>query len=77
MHKQWKQGQVTWEEYRDTATGLCRDGVRKARAQLKLSFARGTKRNKRGFYRYINWKRKFQDKFSLSEQYKQARDNGQ
>ena len=56
----WKREQVTWEEYRDTATGLCRDGVRKARAQLKLSFARGTKRNKRGFYRYINWKRKVQ-----------------
>ena len=29
MHRQWKQGQVSWEEYRDAAC-LCRDGVRKA-----------------------------------------------
>jgi len=27
MHRQWKQGQVSWEEYRDAAW-LCRDGVR-------------------------------------------------
>ena len=31
MHRQWKQGQVSWEEYRDAAS-LCRDGVRKAKA---------------------------------------------
>ena len=33
MHKQWKQRQVTWEEYR-VATRLCKDGVRKAMAQV-------------------------------------------
>ncbi|PKU42375.1 hypothetical protein llap_7322 [Limosa lapponica baueri] len=33
MHRQWKQGQVSWEEYREAAQ-LCRDWVRKAKAQL-------------------------------------------
>ena len=38
MHRLWKQGQVMWEEYRDAA-GLCRDGVRRAKAQLELDLA--------------------------------------
>jgi len=42
MHRQWKQGQVTWEDYRDTAM-LCRHGVRKAKAQLELDLAKGCK----------------------------------
>jgi len=48
MHRQWKQGQVNWEEYRDVAW-LCRDRVRKAKAQLELNLARDTKKNKKGF----------------------------
>ncbi|KAK4825160.1 hypothetical protein QYF61_024549 [Mycteria americana] len=60
LHRQWKQGQVTWEEYRDAAR-LCRDGVRKAKAQLKLNLARDAKNNKKGFYRYINQKRKVKE----------------
>ena len=55
MHRQWKQGQVPWEVYRDAAR-LCRDEVRKAKAQLELDLARGAKKNKKGFYRYINQK---------------------
>ncbi|KAK4823022.1 LOW QUALITY PROTEIN: hypothetical protein QYF61_024824 [Mycteria americana] len=50
MHSQWKKGQVSWEEYRDAAR-LCRNGVRKAKAQLELNLARDTKNNKKGFYR--------------------------
>ncbi|KAK4809167.1 hypothetical protein QYF61_006425 [Mycteria americana] len=57
LHRQWKQGQVTWEEYRDTAC-LCSDGVGKAKAQLELNLARDANNNKKGFYRYINQKRK-------------------
>ena len=56
MHRQCKQGQVTWEEYRDAAR-LCRDVVRKAKAQLELDLARGAKKNKKDFYRYISQKR--------------------
>ncbi|KAK4827434.1 hypothetical protein QYF61_017991 [Mycteria americana] len=50
-------GQVTWEEYRDTAS-LCRDGVRKAKVQLERNLAREAKNNKKGFYRYVSQKRK-------------------
>ncbi|KAK4816568.1 hypothetical protein QYF61_017958 [Mycteria americana] len=51
---------VTWEEYRDAAR-LCRDRVRKAKAQLELNLARDAKNNKKGFYRYINQKRKVKE----------------
>lgn len=37
---------------------LCRDGDRKAKAQLKLDFTAGAKENNKSFYRYINWKSK-------------------
>ncbi|KAK4816578.1 hypothetical protein QYF61_017968 [Mycteria americana] len=60
LHRQWKQGRVTWEEYRNAAH-LCRDGLRKVRAQLKLNLARDAKNNKKGFYRYINQKRKVKE----------------
>jgi len=63
MHRQWKQGQVTWEEYRDSAR-LSRVRVRKAKAQLELDLARGAKKDKKGFYGYINWKRKVQEGIS-------------
>jgi len=57
MHRQWKQGQVLQEEYKEAAR-LCRDWVRKADARLELHLARDTKKNKKGFYRYLNQKRK-------------------
>ncbi|KFQ71317.1 hypothetical protein N335_05210, partial [Phaethon lepturus] len=56
MHRQGKQGQVSWGEYRDTAW-LCRDGDREAKVWLELNFTRGTK-NKKDFYRYVSQKRK-------------------
>ncbi|KAK4821037.1 hypothetical protein QYF61_012217 [Mycteria americana] len=39
--------------YRDAAQ-LCRDGVRKAKAQLELNLARGARNNKKGFYS-LHW----------------------
>ncbi|KFO61438.1 hypothetical protein N302_13003, partial [Corvus brachyrhynchos] len=57
MHRQWKQGQVTWEEYKDEV-GLCRHAVRKDKVKLELSLARDAKNNKKGFYRYVSQKRK-------------------
>ena len=56
MHRQWKQGQVFWEDHRDTAQ-LCGDGVRKAKAQLELNLARDAKNNNEGFYRHISQKK--------------------
>ncbi|KFQ31696.1 hypothetical protein N332_00599, partial [Mesitornis unicolor] len=60
LHRQWKQGQVSWEEYRDVAW-VCRDEVKKAKAQLKLNLARDAMKNKEGFYRYVNQKRKVKE----------------
>jgi len=57
MHRQQKQGQVSWEEYRDAAC-LCRDEVRRAMAQLELNLARDAKNNTKGFYRYVSQKKK-------------------
>lgn len=45
MHRQWKQEQVSQEEYRDLAQ-LCREIVRKAKAQLELIW-RSAKNNKK------------------------------
>ncbi|KAK4817941.1 hypothetical protein QYF61_002785 [Mycteria americana] len=60
MHRHWKQGQVSWEEYRDIAQ-LCRVGVRKAKAQLELSSARDAKNSKKGFFRYVSQKQKVRE----------------
>ncbi|KFP65777.1 hypothetical protein N322_00654, partial [Cariama cristata] len=60
MHRQWRQGQVSWEEYREAAR-LCRDGVRKAKARLEMNLAREVENNKKGFYRYVNQKRKIKE----------------
>ncbi|PKU43796.1 rna-directed dna polymerase from mobile element jockey-like [Limosa lapponica baueri] len=56
MHRQWKQGQVCWEEYR-----VLWDGVRKAKVQPELNLARDAKNNKKGFYRYVSQKRKVKE----------------
>ncbi|KFQ90119.1 hypothetical protein N337_04750, partial [Phoenicopterus ruber ruber] len=59
MVRQRKQEQVSSKEYRDAAR-LCRDGVRKAKAQLELNLARNAKNNK-GFYRHVSQKRKVKE----------------
>ena len=59
-HRQWKKGQVLWEEYKEAAR-LCRVGIRKAKVQLELSLAKDAKKNKKGFYRYLNQKRKVRE----------------
>ena len=40
---------------------LCRDGVRKAKALLELNLARDAKKNRKGFYRYLNQKSQVQE----------------
>ena len=54
-YKLWKQGRVTWEEYRD-AVRACRRRMRKAKAQVELNLVRDVKNNKT-FYRYTGQKR--------------------
>jgi len=43
---------------------LCRDGVRKAKAQLELKLAKNAKNNKKGFYRYVNQKSRIKESLS-------------
>ncbi|PKU45115.1 rna-directed dna polymerase from mobile element jockey- hypothetical protein [Limosa lapponica baueri] len=54
MHRQWKQQQVSCEEYRNGAW-LCRDAVRKAKAQMELNLAKDAKNNKNAGDVWICW----------------------
>ena len=67
LHRQWKQGQVSWEKYRD-AGQLCRDGVTRAKVQLELNLARDAKNNKKGFYRYVNQKSQVKQSIAPNDQ---------
>ncbi|GAB0175874.1 mitochondrial enolase superfamily member 1 [Grus japonensis] len=55
--KKRKQGQVAWEEYRETVR-VARDQVRKAKALIEVSLAGDVKDNKKSFYRYVSDKRR-------------------
>lgn len=44
---------------------MCRDGIRKAKANLELSLVRDVKGNNNGFYKYISSKRKVREIVSL------------
>ncbi|KFV00708.1 hypothetical protein N339_06110, partial [Pterocles gutturalis] len=52
-YRKWKQGCVTWEEYRGVAW-MCGDRIRKAKVQMELNLVKDVKNNKKGFYRYIS-----------------------
>ncbi|GAB0207593.1 mitochondrial enolase superfamily member 1 [Grus japonensis] len=56
-YRGWKQGQVAWEEYRETVQAG-KDQVRKAKALIELNLARDVKDNKKSFYRYVSDKRR-------------------
>ncbi|GAB0204661.1 mitochondrial enolase superfamily member 1 [Grus japonensis] len=56
-YRGWKQGQVAWEEYRETVPAA-REQVRKAKALIEISLARDAKDNKKSFYRYVSDKRR-------------------
>ena len=56
MYKLWKQGRVTWEEYRDVVQ-TCRRRIRKAKVQVELNLVKDVKNNRKTFYRYIGQKR--------------------
>ncbi|GAB0202682.1 mitochondrial enolase superfamily member 1 [Grus japonensis] len=56
-YRGWKQGQVAWEEYRETVRAA-REQVRKAKALREISLARDVKDNKKSFHRYVSDKRR-------------------
>ena len=53
----WKKEWATQKEYKDVVK-MCREKIRKAKAQLELNLAAGVKRSKKLFYKYINSKRR-------------------
>ncbi|GAB0184760.1 hypothetical protein GRJ2_000941300 [Grus japonensis] len=59
-YREWKQGQVAWEEYRETVRAA-RVQVRKAKALTEISLARDVKDNKKSFYRYFSDKRRMRE----------------
>ncbi|XP_074790632.1 lysine-specific histone demethylase 1A isoform X3 [Natator depressus] len=59
-YKKWKMGQMTREEYKNIARG-CRSEIRKAKSHLELQLARDVKSNKKGFFRYVNNKKKVKE----------------
>ncbi|GAB0180073.1 mitochondrial enolase superfamily member 1 [Grus japonensis] len=59
-YRRWKQGQVAWEEYRETVQAA-RDQVRKAKTLIELNLAADVKGNKKIFYRYVSDQRKTEE----------------
>ena len=53
----WKKGQATQEDYKDVVR-LCRENIRRAKAQLELNLATVIKGNKKCFCKYISNKRR-------------------
>ena len=76
MHRQCQQGQGAWQEV-GAGAGLCGAGGRKAKALMELDMLSGAKKNKEGFDRAVNLKRKAQEGEPISEQCRQAGNNRQ
>jgi len=77
MHRQWKQGEVSWEEHR-VAAKLCMDKARKTKVHLELDLVRGEKKNIKCFYSYISQKKESPGGYiHPSVQYKHAGNNEQ
>ncbi|GAB0209794.1 mitochondrial enolase superfamily member 1 [Grus japonensis] len=56
----WKQGQVAWEEYRETLRAM-RDQDRKAKALIESHLTWDIKGNKKRFHRYVSDKRRMRE----------------
>ena len=53
----WKKGQATQEDYKDVVR-LCREKMRRAKAQLEFNLATAVQDNKKCFYKYVSNKRR-------------------
>ncbi|KAK4821712.1 hypothetical protein QYF61_027784 [Mycteria americana] len=60
----WKKGQATQEDYKGVAR-LCREKIRRAKAELELSLAAAVKDNKKHFFKYIGSKRRAKENLQL------------
>jgi len=63
VHGMWKEGQATWEEYRNVVKA-CRDAMEKDKVHQELNLARDVK-DKKSFFKYISSKRKTRDNVRL------------
>ncbi|KAK4827718.1 LOW QUALITY PROTEIN: hypothetical protein QYF61_021018 [Mycteria americana] len=57
VYNLWKKGQATQEDYKGVAR-LCREKIRRAKAELELNLATAVKDNKKNFFKYISSKRR-------------------
>ncbi|KAK4823954.1 LOW QUALITY PROTEIN: hypothetical protein QYF61_008340 [Mycteria americana] len=57
VYDHWKKGQATQEDYKGVAR-LCREKIRRAKAELELNLAAAVKDNKKHFFKYISSKRR-------------------
>ncbi|KAK4826013.1 hypothetical protein QYF61_003786 [Mycteria americana] len=53
----WKKGQASQEDYKGVAR-LCREKIRRAKAELELNLATAIRDNKKHFFKYISSKRR-------------------
>ncbi|KAK4809857.1 hypothetical protein QYF61_021317 [Mycteria americana] len=53
----WKKGRAAQEDYKGVAR-LCRENIRRAKAELELNLAAAVKANKNHFFKYISSKRR-------------------
>jgi len=64
VYGMWKEGQATWEEYRNVIKA-CRDAMRKAKDHLELYLAGDVKDNKKGFFKFVSSKWKTSENVGL------------
>ncbi|KAK4823090.1 hypothetical protein QYF61_025828 [Mycteria americana] len=57
VYNLWKKGQASQEDYKGVAR-LCREKIRRAKAELELNLATAVKDNKKYFFKYISSKRR-------------------
>lgn len=55
MNRQWNHEQASQEEYWNSVW-LCKDGIKKAKANLEQNLTQVSKNNKKDFYKYISQK---------------------
>ncbi|PKU46257.1 rna-directed dna polymerase from mobile element jockey- hypothetical protein [Limosa lapponica baueri] len=60
VYNLWKRGQTSHEDYKE-GVKLCREKIRRAKAQLELNLATDVKDNKTCFYKFINNKRRIRE----------------
>lgn len=60
MYRHLKQGYMVWEEYKD-AVQTCRDGIRKAKAQMESKLIKDVKNKEKRFCSYIGQKRQAEE----------------